>query len=125
MLRTGKLAYLCLSHVNKCEDGKQAVAGHICYVLAGLRERDYKACIQCLVSHVNEFEDGMQAVAGHICYVLAGLHTQPHDPASQLCLMHYTSMNVRLVCRRWLGTYAMCWQACTFRRMALPLSCAW
>ena len=35
------------------------------------------------------------------------------------------SMSVRLVCRRWQVTYAMCWQACMFSRMALPLRCAW
>ena len=35
---------LCLvSYLNKCEDGMQAVADHVCYALAGLRVR-----LQCL-----------------------------------------------------------------------------
>jgi len=79
----------------------QAVAGHICYVLAGLREREYNACVLCLVSHLNSCKVGVQAVADHICYVLAGLHT---------CACHM-SMNVRMVCRLWQVTYATYCQA--------------
>jgi len=60
MLHTGRPAYsaarLCLSavpdasHVNECKVGLQAVAGHICYVLAGLHTQPHGPASQlCLV----------------------------------------------------------------------------
>lgn len=60
MLQTGRPTYsaagpclsdVCLvSHVNECEAGMQAVAGHICYVLAGLHVQPYGPASQvCLV----------------------------------------------------------------------------
>ena len=76
----------------------QAVAGHICYALAGLRDRDSKACKLVLVSHLNKLEDCVQAVAGHICYALADLREREREITMPVyCAWCHISMNVRLV----------------------------
>ena len=76
----------------------QAVAGHICYALAGLRDRDSKACKLVLVSRLNKLEDCVQAVAGHICYALAGLREREREITMPVyCAWCHISMNVRLV----------------------------
>jgi len=82
---------------NEPEDGMQAVAGHICYALAGLRDRDSKACKLVLVSRLNKLEDCVQAVAGHICYALAGLREREREITMPVyCAWCHISMNMRM-----------------------------